>query len=131
VLNERPVNISFEECWKKSIKWISNKEIQIKSTDKSNGLIVAEGKLEKLSGMKWSFSSGIEVDHRIGDCGKNMINDFNPQDVAINIIISPKDTISIVRINLEFSNIVPQPNIPMQCFSTGLLENDFFIFLSE
>ena len=131
VMNERLISVSYEDCWKKSIQWLSDKEIQIKNTDKSNGLIVAEGKLDKLSGLKWSFSEGVEVDNRIGDCGKNMIGQFNPQGVSVNIIITPKDSVTKVRINLEFSNIVPQPAIPMQCNSTGLLENDFFSYLTK
>lgn len=114
--NKVTINKSFDATWEKIIGYFAENNIDIRTIEKSSGILAAE---------RETFSDSY------ADCGKpSIFLDPNPKLTAkYNVFVTKKgdlaDTVKITaRFIATYYNTLDKNYVPIECSSRGILEGE-------
>jgi hypothetical protein len=106
-----PVGASFAATWEATVDLFAEQNIQIKTIDRSSGILVAE-----------RASIGATT-QKLADCGTDMGIDLRPTSVTYNVLVRGDSSAATVRVGMGRG--LRTDTVSEECGSTGLWETDF------
>jgi hypothetical protein len=113
-----PVGASFAATWEATVDLFAEQNIQIKTIDRSSGILVAE-----------RASIGATT-QKLADCGTDMGIDLRPTSVTYNVLVRGDSSAATLRVNARWVRVgmgrgLRTDTVSEECGSTGLWETDF------
>jgi hypothetical protein len=116
-----PVTASFAKTWQSAVDVFADKNVGIRTIDRSSGLIVADPVSVPFNVRELSKPGGL------ADCGRDMLAHYVPPSLAVyNVRVRGDSTSSSVLVTVRWTTTLSNAaNKEVVCASTGAWEENF------